>query len=205
MKRDELLEQALAALPPLSEERQRILQPVTDEELFVCFQEVRADLVDHIRAKHSRSTYGPSSHPVWAFEWLMEEQTEDEFRLLDEVAGPRPNVEVPVPHVLSISVDALCYGNLPDRLRHELQHPHVVDREHRRVVPDCPLYDGSDLSMPGSIPEARDDETASSARSCSSCRTARSSRSRWPRSSACVEPQTPVGTFPPQDRLDFLG
>ena len=32
-------------------------------------------------------------------------------RLLDEVAGPRPNVEVPVPHVLSISVDALCYGN----------------------------------------------------------------------------------------------
>ena len=139
MKRDELLEQALAALPPLSEERQRILQPVTDEELFVCFQEVRADLVDHIRAKHSRSTYGPSSHPVWAFEWLMEEQTEDEFRLLDEVAGPRPNVEVPVPHVLSISVDALCYGNLPDRLRHELQHPHVVDREHRRVVPGLPL------------------------------------------------------------------
>jgi hypothetical protein len=80
MKRDQLLEQALAALPPLSEERQRILQPLTDEELFVCFQEVRADLVDHIRAKHARGTNGPSSHAVGAFEWFMEEQTEDEFR-----------------------------------------------------------------------------------------------------------------------------
>ena len=80
MKRDELLEQALAALPPMSEERRRILQPLVDEELFVCFQEVRADLVDHIRAKHSRKTNRPSSHAVGAFEWFMEEQTEDEFR-----------------------------------------------------------------------------------------------------------------------------
>jgi hypothetical protein len=80
MNRDQLLEQALAALPPLSEERQRILQPLTDEKLFVCFQEVRADLVDHIRAKHSRRTNRPGSHAVGAFESFMEEQTEDEFR-----------------------------------------------------------------------------------------------------------------------------
>ena len=26
------------------------------------------------------------------------------------------------------------------------------------LYPDCPLYDGSDLSMPGSIPWARNDE-----------------------------------------------
>ena len=84
-------------------------------------------------------------------------------RLLDEVAGPRPNVEVPVPHVLSIHVDALCDGNLPDRLRHELQYPHVVDREHRRVVPGLPLVRRIGLVHAGKhrIGARRDDRNAS--------------------------------------------
>jgi hypothetical protein len=82
MKRDELLEQALAALPPMSEERRQILQPLADEELFACFIQVRFDQVDHIRARHPRSerTHLPSSHSVTAFEMLMEWQTEREFR-----------------------------------------------------------------------------------------------------------------------------
>jgi hypothetical protein len=65
---------------PMSEELLRILQPLTDEELLACFREVRLDEVDHIRAKHSRRSDRPGSHPVMAFEALMELQTEREFR-----------------------------------------------------------------------------------------------------------------------------
>jgi hypothetical protein len=76
------LNRALADLPRLSEERLPILQPLTDEELFACFIQVRFDQVDHIRARHPRSerTHLPSSHPVTAFELFMEWQTEREFR-----------------------------------------------------------------------------------------------------------------------------
>jgi hypothetical protein len=49
MELNDALKQALADLPPLSEERHRILQPLTDEELFAYFQRVRLDRVDHER------------------------------------------------------------------------------------------------------------------------------------------------------------
>jgi hypothetical protein len=65
--------------------------------------------------------------------------------LLEEVARARTDVQVPTPEVLAVVLHAGWDRDLPDRARHEPEHPRVVDREHEPVVAAVALVSGIGL------------------------------------------------------------
>jgi hypothetical protein len=80
MNWDEVMSEFIAELPPLPEERRRILDPLTERQLARAFHQVRLDRHDHVRAQHSKKAYPLSWHAVVLMEKLGQDPHGHDWR-----------------------------------------------------------------------------------------------------------------------------